>query len=277
MVRKSHLLAAAIGLLTAAAASQAVLAQKPGGILKIQATQLGVGQNLTFDGSAEQDGSFLIYGGNGNDSLTGGKGNDGFYFGPGQFDSSDMVNGGLGGNDQLALDGIYGGFGPAFELGGNITNVEVVVLLPGPSGSPNSFNLTTSESFVPSATRANLAYAYASSSVRRPPGSTPTPPLSRASDRPVAARSSASGQLAGTRPPDSSRTNGVVRRSSCVALWNAHRPLSQLHSSLTSGSSLAKRRVIVPRRQSFRRAQPDEQCSQTVLVLMRSNGRARKR
>ena len=35
MVRKSHLLAAAIGLLTATAAGQAVLAQKPGGILKM--------------------------------------------------------------------------------------------------------------------------------------------------------------------------------------------------------------------------------------------------
>jgi peptide/nickel transport system substrate-binding protein len=35
MVRKSHLFAAAIGMLTATGASQAALAQKPGGVLKI--------------------------------------------------------------------------------------------------------------------------------------------------------------------------------------------------------------------------------------------------
>jgi len=120
-----------------------------GGILKVQATPLGVGENLTFNGSAETNGSFLVYGGLGNDTMTGGAGNDGFYFGPGGFNSSDTVNGGGGTNDQLALDGNYGAFGPAFVLGGNVTNVEVIVMLPGPSGSPNTFNLTTTDALVP--------------------------------------------------------------------------------------------------------------------------------
>jgi len=43
-------------------------------VLKIQATQLAAGQSLTFDGSAEMDGSFIIYGGQGDDNLTGGAG-----------------------------------------------------------------------------------------------------------------------------------------------------------------------------------------------------------
>ncbi|HMG46261.1 MAG TPA: hypothetical protein VK614_02210 [Allosphingosinicella sp.] len=116
-----------------------------GGLLKVQATPLAAGQNLTFNGSAEHDGSFIVYGGQGNDSMTGGDGNDGFYFGPGGFNASDIVNGGAGTNDQLALDGDY-----TITLGGNVANVEVLVLLHGPAGTPNHFNLTAGDAFVPS-------------------------------------------------------------------------------------------------------------------------------
>ena len=122
-----------------------------GGLLKVQATQLGVGESFHFDGSNEHDGSFLVFGHEGSDVVTGGDGNDGFYFGPNGFESGDIVDGGPGSNDQLGLDGNYGAFGPAFELsGGDITNVEVVVLLPGPSGSPNTFNLITNDTLVAS-------------------------------------------------------------------------------------------------------------------------------
>jgi hypothetical protein len=120
-----------------------------GGLLKVQAQQLAAGQSLHFDGSAEHDGAFFIFGGQGNDNLTGGDQNDAFYFGPGAFTSGDLVNGGLGSDDQLGLDGNYGLFGPAFVLGGNITNVETIVLLPGPTGSPDAYNLTTTDSLVP--------------------------------------------------------------------------------------------------------------------------------
>src|SRR5690606_8773322 len=104
-----------------------------------------------------------------------------------------------------------------------------------------------STSFVPSTTRANFAYAYASSSVSRPPGSTPTPPAARAAARPCAAASSASDQLAGRsspREPSSprSRTSGWVRRSGAFCHVNAKRSLSVIHSSLTTGSSPARRR-----------------------------------
>jgi len=114
-----------------------------GGLLKIQATQLAAGQSLTFNGSAETDGSFILFGGQGNDSFTGGAGNDGFYFGPGGFNGSDLIDGGGGTNDQLALDGNY-----TITMGSNVSNVEVLVLLPGPAGLPNSFNVSTSEVFV---------------------------------------------------------------------------------------------------------------------------------
>ena len=86
----------------------------------------------------------------GNDTASGLGGDDGFYFGSGQFTAADVVNGGAGNNDQLGLDGNYGAFGPAFVLGGNITNVEVVVLLPGSSDSPSTFNLTTNDALVSS-------------------------------------------------------------------------------------------------------------------------------
>ena len=120
-----------------------------GGLLKVHATQLASGQSLTFNGAAETDGAFLIFGGQGNDNLTGGQKDDAFYFGPNAYSAADVVNGGPGNNDQLGLDGNYGAFGPAFTLGVNITNVETIVLLPGPAGSPNSFNITTSDVLVP--------------------------------------------------------------------------------------------------------------------------------
>ena len=115
-----------------------------GGLLKVQATQLAAGQSLTFNGSAETDGAFIVYGGQGNDHFTGGAGDDGFYFGPGGFNASDLVDGGAGANDQLALDGNY-----TITMGGNASNIEVLVFLPGPAGLPNTFNVTASEAFVP--------------------------------------------------------------------------------------------------------------------------------
>ena len=109
-----------------------------GGQLTIFAGNLGAGQNFTFDGSAETDGSFLTYGGLGTDSITGGAGDDGFYFGPGKWQPGDIVAGG-GGNDQLALDGDY-----AITIGSE-AGVETLVLLAGPSTTPNNFNITLSD------------------------------------------------------------------------------------------------------------------------------------
>ena len=57
----------------------------------------------------------------------------------------------------------------------------------------------------------------------------------------------------------------------------AQRPLSQFHSSFTSGAFPASRLVTAPRRWSVRCRQPAAQCSQTLGVETVSNGRARNR
>ena len=79
-----------------------------GGVqLVVDANRLRPGEDLTFNGSAESDGSFFIYGGGGNDLLTGGSRNDVFIFGhQGQWGTGDIVTGGAG-VDQLALRGNY--------------------------------------------------------------------------------------------------------------------------------------------------------------------------
>src|SRR5262245_50492510 len=146
------------------------------------------------------------------------------------------------------------------------------------ASSVDSGRARKSMSLVCNATRANFAYAYASSTVNRPPASTPTPYApSRARRSPSAAIRNASGHEASrSSPVFASRTIGAVIRS-WVAYWNAQRPLSQFHSSFTAGSSPASRRITLPRRQSVRWAHPAEQCSHTLGVDTRSNGRARNR
>ncbi|CFR68849.1 Uncharacterised protein [Mycobacterium tuberculosis] len=102
----------------------------------------------------------------------------------------------------------------------------------------------------------------------------------RAAASPWAATAIACDHEVGTSAPlgsPPSRIRGVVITSGWVAYVKAHRPLSQFHSSLTSGSSPASRRSTLPRRWSVRCAQPDAQCSQTLGLETKSNGRARNR
>lgn len=100
-----------------------------GQILTIQANMLRLGENFTFNGSAETDGSFLTFGGLGTDTITGGAGDDGFYFGDNRFFSSvDVVNGG-GGSDQLGLQGDFTG-GNALSFGASqMSSIETLVML----------------------------------------------------------------------------------------------------------------------------------------------------
>jgi uncharacterized protein len=114
-----------------------------GGRLQIFGTTLGADDNLSFDGSAETDGYFIIYGGAGVDTLTGGSNSDGFYFGPGNFSSADTVHGGPGVNDQLGLDGHY-----TMTIGGNFDGIETLVLYRGPAGDLNRFDLTSVDAMV---------------------------------------------------------------------------------------------------------------------------------
>ncbi len=93
-----------------------------------------------------------------------------------------------------------------------------------------------------------------------------------------AAASRASGQEAGSSSPVAAfRTSGLVSRSRCCAYRKPKRPLSQIHSSLTSGSSAASRRMTLPRRWSVRVAQPPAHRSHTDGEETRSKGRERKR
>jgi Ca2+-binding RTX toxin-like protein len=73
---------------------------------RINGSALLVGEDFTFDGSAETNASFVVYGGNGKDTLTGGLGNDIFFLAEDRFASGDTVNGGSG-YDGMFLRGNY--------------------------------------------------------------------------------------------------------------------------------------------------------------------------
>jgi hypothetical protein len=62
----------------------------------VNGSSLRVGEDFTFNGSAETDGKFLIFGGHGVDTLTGGAGNDIFVFEGSRWGASDSVVGGAG-------------------------------------------------------------------------------------------------------------------------------------------------------------------------------------
>jgi predicted extracellular nuclease len=122
--------------------------------MAIYAGNLQSGENVTFDGSAETHGYFVMYGGLGTDNLTGGSGSDGFYFGPGKFSQADHVDGGGGAQNQLGLDGSYdfsaGGLG---TLGGNFANIQTLVLYKGDVRDssvayPNVYNIVTNDAAV---------------------------------------------------------------------------------------------------------------------------------
>jgi Ca2+-binding RTX toxin-like protein len=74
---------------------------------RINGSSLLAGEDFTFNGSAETDAGFIVYGGMGKDSLTGGMGNDIFFFaGDGRWAPGDSVTGGAG-YDGLFLRGDY--------------------------------------------------------------------------------------------------------------------------------------------------------------------------
>ena len=119
--------------------------------LIVNMNTLRVGEDVTFNGSAETDGSFLFFGGSGADRLTGGQASDAFFFGTGKFGGGDRVDG-RGGNDQLGLQGDFSG-GNALTLGADqIAGVETIVLLTATDnrfggGAPMNFSyaLTASD------------------------------------------------------------------------------------------------------------------------------------
>ena len=96
----------------------------------INCNQLRVGEDLTFNGSAETTGSFTFFGGFGTENLTGGAQSDGFYFGPnGRFGAGDMVNGGGGSDNQLGLHGDYSINFNAAGFTNALTNIQTIALI----------------------------------------------------------------------------------------------------------------------------------------------------
>jgi Ca2+-binding RTX toxin-like protein len=73
---------------------------------RINGSALLAGEDFTFNGSAEANASFVVYGGRGQDTLTGGLGNDIFFFAEDRFATGDTVNGGFG-YDGMFLRGNY--------------------------------------------------------------------------------------------------------------------------------------------------------------------------
>ncbi|HEX8064659.1 MAG TPA: Ig-like domain-containing protein, partial [Allosphingosinicella sp.] len=99
-----------------------------GEVMTFDGAQLRVGENFTFRGGAETNGSYRVIGGLGVDDFVGGSQSDAFLFNDGAFGSSDVVDGGAGtARDQLALRGDYTVFFGANQL----TSIESLVLLSG--------------------------------------------------------------------------------------------------------------------------------------------------
>ncbi|HYI40640.1 MAG TPA: Ig-like domain-containing protein, partial [Allosphingosinicella sp.] len=91
---------------------------------RINGSALLAGEDLTFDGSAETDSSFVIYGGRGSDDLTGGAGNDIFFFAEGgRFAAGDVVDGGDG-YDGFFLRGNYSIDFTQAGFAGALTSIE---------------------------------------------------------------------------------------------------------------------------------------------------------
>jgi Ca2+-binding RTX toxin-like protein len=90
-----------------------------GALMTVQANMLRVDEVLTFNGGAELDGRFTVYGGLANDTIIGGSGNDTLVGGGG----NDALHGGLGadtltggaGNDTFDYDTVLESTSASFD------------------------------------------------------------------------------------------------------------------------------------------------------------------
>ncbi len=121
---------------------------------RINGAALLAGEDFTFDGSAETDALFVVYGGKGTDTLTGGLGNDIFFYAEERFASGDTVNGGAG-YDGMFLRGNYTIDFNAPGYTGLFTNIENLTLTSATDeryarggGTEFDYNLTLSDAIV---------------------------------------------------------------------------------------------------------------------------------
>ncbi|HEX8481469.1 MAG TPA: calcium-binding protein [Allosphingosinicella sp.] len=121
---------------------------------RINGAALQPDEDFTFNGSAETNASFVVYGGKGKDSLLGGLGNDIFFFAEERFASGDTVNGGAG-YDGMFLRGNYTIDFNAPGYAGLFTNIENLTLTSATDeryarggGTEFDYNITLSDAIV---------------------------------------------------------------------------------------------------------------------------------
>ena len=121
---------------------------------RVNGAALLAGEDFTFNGSAETDGKFVVYGGRGVDTLTGGLGADIFFYAEERFATGDTVNGGPG-YDGMFLRGNYTIDFNAPGYTGLFTNIENLTLTSATDeryarggGTEFDYNLTLSNAIV---------------------------------------------------------------------------------------------------------------------------------
>ena len=115
--------------------------------LIVNGQSLLAGEDFTFNGSAETDGTFLIYGGAGTDHLTGGAGGDIFNFEGGRWNATDMVDGGAG-RDVVIISGVVNGMNNIVIGAGQLTNIEALSFSSRYAATPAStpsYNVTLND------------------------------------------------------------------------------------------------------------------------------------
>ncbi|HET9640789.1 MAG TPA: M10 family metallopeptidase C-terminal domain-containing protein, partial [Allosphingosinicella sp.] len=122
--------------------------------VRVNGAALLAGEDFTFNGSAETDAQFVVYGGKGVDTLTGGLGNDIFFYAEERFATGDTVNGGAG-YDGMFLRGNYTIDFNAPGYTGLFTNIENLTLTSATDeryarggGTEFDYNLTLSNAIV---------------------------------------------------------------------------------------------------------------------------------
>jgi Ca2+-binding RTX toxin-like protein len=122
--------------------------------VRVNGAALLAGEDFVFNGAAETDAKFVVYGGKGIDTFTGGLGNDIFFFAEDRFATGDTVNGGAG-YDGMFLRGNYTIDFNAPGYTGLFTNIENLTLTSATDeryarggGSEFDYNLTLSDALV---------------------------------------------------------------------------------------------------------------------------------
>jgi Ca2+-binding RTX toxin-like protein len=107
-----------------------------GQLLTVNGQSLLAGEDLSFDGTAEMDGKFLVFAGHGTDTLKGGIGNDTFFFEGPRLNAGDTVDGGAGRDAVI----VTGGSGiNHIEFGEtNFVNIESISLNPRYASNPSA-------------------------------------------------------------------------------------------------------------------------------------------